>query len=402
MKDYPVPVIMYHSIGFINKKWPWSYLTCPYKIFESQLKWLKMRKFHTITLTDLYNYMKSHIKLPENPIVLTFDDGYLDNWTYAYPLLKKYGFKGTIFVCPEFIDLREERRPNLEDVWSGKKGISQLNNSGFLSWEEMKVMEDEGVIDIQSHALTHTWYFKNNKIIDFRHPGDKYIWMTWNKYPHKKPFLQLDNEDLIDYGLPVYEHGKSLEVRRYFPDQKLDETVVHYVKNNRGRSFFKKGWRSKLFEIVERYKKNNEINDRYETRREYENRVRNELQKSKEIIEKYLDKKVKFLAWPGGGVNEVALRIASEVGYVSSTYGSEEIKDRVLFNVPNENPMRIRRTGTILFWDDKKNGHPQAFYQRGFLFVIFLYYFQNKKFIGSISRILFAGINKLYKLRFSI
>jgi peptidoglycan/xylan/chitin deacetylase (PgdA/CDA1 family) len=295
-----VPVIMHHSVGVIDRGWQWNHLTCPYRLFEDQLKWLKRKNYHSISLEHLYEYMKNGIVLPENPVVLTFDDGYQDNWTYAYPLLKKYGFQATIFVSPEFVDPTEEYRPNLEDVWAKKSRTDHLQTTGFLSWREMEEMESEGIIDIQSHAMTHTWYFRSSRIVDFRHPGDGYIWMTWNSHPEKKPYLQRDDEKLIDYGSPVYQYGKSLEVKRYFPDENLKTALLDYVKEKGIRNLFRDDWKTDLFRFVHDYRKNHEVQDGYETEQEYLERVKGELEKSKKIIEERLGKEVKFLCWPGG------------------------------------------------------------------------------------------------------
>ncbi len=86
-----VPVIMYHSIGQNNPDWLWNHLITPVNLFEAQIKLLFKKGFNSIRLQELYNHMKYNNKLPDNPIVLTFDDGYLDNWVYAFPILKKYG-----------------------------------------------------------------------------------------------------------------------------------------------------------------------------------------------------------------------------------------------------------------------------------------------------------------------
>ena len=70
MKQVRVPVIMYHSVGKINKKWIYNHLTCPYELFESQLRWIRDKKFHTISLQQLYNYMTDGDSLPKNPVLL--------------------------------------------------------------------------------------------------------------------------------------------------------------------------------------------------------------------------------------------------------------------------------------------------------------------------------------------
>jgi len=350
----PVPVIMYHSIGIPNKKWQWNYLTLYYKLFEKYLKWMKMMGFHSVFLQQLYTYIAEGTKLPKNPVALTFDDGYVDNWVFAYPLLKKYGFKGTIFVSPEFVDPRNVSRKNLENVHNGEVEVNDLETVGYLSWREMEVMEGEDIIDIQSHTMTHTWYPNNNIIIDFRHLGDSYIWMTWNDNPEKKPYLQIDNKELVKFGEPVYQHGRAIGIRRFFPDENLKICLKDFVKEKERNFFRRENWREKLFRIAQGYKRQNRLDERFETEEEYEERIYYELGESKRIIEDKLAKEVKFLVWPGGAVTDKALKIASEVGYISSTYSSKEISARYK-NLKNngEDSFRIRRIGSTLYWNEK-------------------------------------------------
>jgi len=73
-------------------------------------------------------------------ICLTFDDGYLDNYVYVWPLLKKYNARATIFVSPAFVQENTEARPTLEEVWLGKADSGDLINAGFISWVEMEIM----------------------------------------------------------------------------------------------------------------------------------------------------------------------------------------------------------------------------------------------------------------------
>lgn len=339
-----VPVLMYHSVGVLMANWIWKLLAVPHQIFEDHLRVLKKKGFNTIDLIQLYNYVKEGESIPHNPIVLTFDDGYLDNWVYAYPLLKKYGFKGTIFVNPEFVDPTEEYRPSLEDVWAGKVGPKDLISDGFLSWAEMRRMEKDGVMDVQSHGMTHTWYFTGPKIIDFRHPNDSYVWMSWNKDPSRKyRYLNENQDDLMELGAPVYEYQKSLEARRYFPDESLDQAVSSYVKSRGGKEFFKlRNWREQLFERVEVYKSGNTIQDRYESEIEQVNRFKWEINGSKATLEKELGKNIEYFCWPGGGYNSLSLNLAEKV-YNSTTLPSKDQGRRG--NIPGEDPKRIKRLG---------------------------------------------------------
>jgi hypothetical protein len=339
-----IPVLMYHSVGIPNPKWIWNFLTVPYGIFEDHLRVFKRKGFNTINLSQLYDYVSTGKTIPPNSIVLTFDDGYLDNWAYAYPLLKKYGFTGTIFVNPEFIDPTEEYRPNLEDVWAGKIRLEELIFHGFLSWREMREMEKDGVMDIQSHGMTHTWYFTGPEIIDFRHPGDPYVWMNWNKDSRRKhKYLTENQENLVELGAPVYQHEKSLAAKRYFPDTSLNQTVIQYVKENGGKNFFKsESWREQLRQIVEDFKCKNTIKDGYESDKDQLNRFEWELGESKNILEKQLNKRVSFFCWPGGGYNIYSRNIANNY-YISTTLASSG--ETIKRNMPGESPKDIKRMG---------------------------------------------------------
>lgn len=404
MEKQAVPVIMYHTVGIPNKRWQWNYLTCPYEVFENQLKWMKKKGFHTISLQQLYDYMKEGIKLPKKPVMLTFDDGYLDNFVFAYPLLKKYGFKGEIYVNPEFVDPKNAIRKNLEDVWRDKAKIDELETIGYLSWDEMREMEKKGVMNIQSHTMTHTRYPISNRIVDFRHPGDSYIWMTWNDHPTKKPYLQIYDEELVDYGEPIYEHERAIGIRRFFPDDNLKDFMIEYIKEKGGKAFFRsKNWKDKLFEVARKYKEENQLNERYETEEEYEKRVYYELQKSKEIIEDKLAKEIKFLCWPGGAVTDKALKIALDIGYISSTAGKDIKHERkYLRNRYGEDASRINRIGPALYWDGIEGFRSKIKYENGFFCVLSLYQFQNRKIIAPFALLFLAGVSRIYKVKYKI
>ena len=82
MTNGSVPVLMFHSVGPVNEKWIWSYLTTPLATFEDQIRVIH-REFNTLHLTELVEAISSDRSVPSNSVVLTFDDGYLDNWVYA-------------------------------------------------------------------------------------------------------------------------------------------------------------------------------------------------------------------------------------------------------------------------------------------------------------------------------
>lgn len=321
-----IPVIYFHSVANHKEPVPWSFLSYPIELFEAQIKLLHKKGYQTISMTDLFNFMANGKSLNEKSIVLQFDDGFLDNWVFAYPILKKYNMRATIFVNPEFVDPTTEIRPTLENVQDGSLDYEDLNWWGYLSWKEMQIMEDSGLIEIQSHSLTHTWYFSSDHIIDYHHPNDNYYWLFWNKFPDKKSlwFSEI-NKHTFDLGRPVYEHGKSLTVKKYFEDERLKDHLISFVQDNGVEKFFDTpNWKDKLEKLADEYKQNNKLYDRCETEEEYHDRIRNELSKSKELIEEHLNKQVDFLCWPGGGQNDTTFEIAYEVGYKSTTKGKRQ------------------------------------------------------------------------------
>lgn len=346
MKDWlnqkkSIPVLYYHSVADHRTPHPWGILSLGRDIFIAQIEAMQRAGYRTVFLDDVFSYMTYARRTCDREVVLTFDDGFLDNWVFVWPLAKKYGFKFTVFVNPEFVDPRPIVRPTLESVWRGECQESDLSWWGYLSWDEMREMERSGLVDIQSHALTHTWYPIQRDIVDFHHPGDRYFWLVWNAHPEQKPFwLTHHDERTVPFGVPVYDHAKSIVSKRYFPDPRVDEALAGYVERHGGDAFFTNTeWRDELHREVRRVYAERVLDDRYETDEAYEARLRDEIGGSKRRIEAALDKEVRYLCWPGGGEHTFAHQIALEEGYWATTKGSD-------LNRPGHDPTRIYRVSS--------------------------------------------------------
>jgi len=199
----------------------------------------------------------------------------------------------------------------------------------------------------------------------------------------------------------LHEWGLIKDIKRYFPDKRLDEFLLDYVKKKDAQLFFKSdNWRDELFKLVKKYRQENTQEERTETKEEYEQRIYYELKKSKEIIQEKLNKTVKFLCWPGGAITADAVKIASDVGYISSTVGKDKISERsYLKNRYGEDPSRINRIGPTLYWDGKEEVGSKIKYKNGFCLILSLYEFQDKKIISFSSSIILNGIVLIYKIR---
>ena len=362
-----VPALMFHSVGLENHPWTWNYISEPLTMFEAKIALLKKKGFEGVFWDDLYEHMAGRRKLPDNSILLTFDDGYLDNWVNVYPILRKYGMKGTIFVSPDFVDPSDEVRPNLDDVAMGRCGRDELTVAGFLNWAEMREMERSGVIDIQSHAMTHTWYFSGPNIVSFHEPHEviPHPWLFWNARPDRKPFyLNEDQQQLLPWGYPILEHQKSLATKRFFPDEGAVDEITSFVAANGGREFFvRPDWRLALESQVAMTALNGDLPGRYESDEARSTRITDELKQSKELLEKNLEKEVDFICWPGGANDETVQETARNLGYRSWTLSSSSQLEKR--NHPGVDPTSIKRIGTSngIVVKGKRCGTARPFFQ---------------------------------------
>lgn len=130
-----VPVLMYHYLSTppSDANAYRTDLSVPPELFARHLDRIQAEGYTTISLYDLLAHLWQGAPLPEKPVVLTFDDGYRDNYTNAFPLLRERGMTATIFVVTDFMD---EERPE------------------YLTWDMAREMLAGG-ISIESHGRNH-------------------------------------------------------------------------------------------------------------------------------------------------------------------------------------------------------------------------------------------------------
>jgi peptidoglycan/xylan/chitin deacetylase (PgdA/CDA1 family) len=112
---------------------------------------LKNMGYETITLVDLYNHFAKGTKLPAKPVIITSDDGYQSVYSTAFPILKKYGYKMTVFLITSYVgDSEATRRYNDFDT-----GTSGILSRSVLIWPEIGRMSRYGC-EFQSHSWSHS------------------------------------------------------------------------------------------------------------------------------------------------------------------------------------------------------------------------------------------------------
>jgi len=134
-----VPIIMYHSI-LRHSKDLGKYVITPDE-FESDLKYLKEHNYNAITMSDLVNYVYNGEDIPLKPVIITFDDGNLNNYLYGQPLLQKYGMKAVISIVGSYTDeFSVSPYPTNDPFYS------------FASWDQIKIISNSGYFEIQNHS----------------------------------------------------------------------------------------------------------------------------------------------------------------------------------------------------------------------------------------------------------
>lgn len=208
VNDVRIPILMYHSISDADSN---NSLLIPVKDFEEQIKWLKENGFTPMLLDDVVQaYTTGYV--PKRPVAITFDDGYSDNYTEAYRILKENSMKGTFFIITNNTD----------------------NDGFYMNSAMLKEMKDSGM-GIENHTSKHiefTTISREDKFNIIKEGRDKlkekvgvesnYICYPVGRYDDET--IEVEKEMVIkaavttEYGISSLSDGLySLKRVRIFP-----------------------------------------------------------------------------------------------------------------------------------------------------------------------------------------
>lgn len=140
-----LPVLMYH--GITKEQSRIGKYVISYEMFENDLQYLRDNGYTTVLIQDLINYVNGAGDLPEKPVLLTFDDGYYNNYLYGFELLKKYRMKAVISII---------------GTWTENYSQTGETNPNYshITWAQIREMQASGLVEVQNHSYDmHT----NNK-----------------------------------------------------------------------------------------------------------------------------------------------------------------------------------------------------------------------------------------------
>lgn len=282
-----IPVIMYHSV----RREP----------FESELQFLSSNGYKTIHCDEYYEKIRQGRDLHDRVVLLTFDDGRKSLWSVVYPLLKKYGMKGTSFLIPTIVDKRSSESEILRDEPEGSEKNSDESAELPVTWEECRIMSESGVINFQSHSNSHQWIPVSQKMAGFVTPELMKSYCFRFKIPYFKDVNphQVKTSEIL--GAPVYRSRPCLcDSKMYLESESLRSRCVNYVRERGGECFFKHpGWQRELKRNIREWMSRSAV--QFETADAQHERMYHEYAASRQSIETNIPgNEVSHLAFPWG------------------------------------------------------------------------------------------------------
>jgi peptidoglycan/xylan/chitin deacetylase (PgdA/CDA1 family) len=158
-----IPVLMYHHVSPVG-----GMIAVTPQTFEAQIKRLAQAGYSSLTTAQFAAHQAGE-PAPEKSLLITFDDGYLDNWVHAHPILRRYGMRATIFLVTDWINDGPVRPhagqggalPPAPDHDASKKLIAEgRTDEVIVRWSEVRAMMEAGTFEFHSHTHTHTRWDK--------------------------------------------------------------------------------------------------------------------------------------------------------------------------------------------------------------------------------------------------
>lgn len=159
-----VPVLMYHHVS-PNP----GLVTVSPDTFAAQMEYLATRGYTTLSAEVFAAFLRGECEVPEKSVLITFDDGYLDNYVHAYPILQKFSLHAVLFVVTGWIGEgparphagMQARPPDCPDHRGCMSEIeADRKDKVMLRWSEIEIMQQAGAFEFHSHTHSHVRWDK--------------------------------------------------------------------------------------------------------------------------------------------------------------------------------------------------------------------------------------------------
>jgi len=228
-----IPVLCYHNLATAEEKTNFESekdWTIDVKNFEEQLKYLKKHNYKTLTMEEFYKWKQGKLNLPQKSVLITFDDGFLSNYHYAFPLLKKYNMNATVFLIGEYVhnatqtdwdgniktymplelvEKSKEEYPNI-DFCSHTYGLHYHNSINEVSKEQME--KDFSVFNnniANTKFLAYPFGQYNEDLINSWKSSDGLLAFAYG--PTRKDYRKASRKD-DNYKIPRLNVSHGMEI----------------------------------------------------------------------------------------------------------------------------------------------------------------------------------------------
>ena len=308
-KSKSLVCMMYHNV-FLEKT---EGIICKDE-FEKHMSYAKDKKSFKMEEVEKLNF-----RLPENSMLVTFDDGYKNTYTVAYPILKKYNIKATIFLNTKYIN----------------------NDDAYLTWDEIREMYNSGLVDFQMHTHSHCPVIRKLQVKGFFDENVNEFVRRESLSIYKNGLIGKEREKEIYFkdfdfeGLPIFKVRSQIAIKGMKLKEGFIEKYREIEKNKEFQNMSVNERKKYLNNIFS--KRKNEFFEEY-TQEEFDKRVESEIKENKKQIEENLDKKVSFLAYPWGHRYTGDIKKLEDLGVKNFVLTTETVNNR---NMNNKKICRI-------------------------------------------------------------
>ncbi|WP_052261744.1 polysaccharide deacetylase family protein [Leisingera sp. ANG-M1] len=274
-----VPCLTWHSVSEDASWLPWAAETSVRPAtLDRQLTLLRQMGCQVMDTAEFIRRRCACQPVPEGTVLLHFDDGYLDNWVAAAPILRRHGMRATLFVSLEFAAPERPAPQSLDDTSRPSRW------DGYLSWGEIRALDQAGaekVFDVQPHGVDHIRVAAGPRSAGrlTRENWKRHAWMQWAAMRGSK------------HDWYLAEHPPAVPAGTSIPESEAALAAPAYAGG------------------------------RYETEAEYSTRVRAELARCRTEFKARLGKAPALFCWPQNRTSALARSIAAEEGYLATTAG---------------------------------------------------------------------------------
>ncbi|MDR0747383.1 MAG: polysaccharide deacetylase family protein [Helicobacteraceae bacterium] len=301
-----LPVLMHHYVSRVP-----STIAVHPEIFDNQCEGMAKNGWRGISLKEAEAYLLEGRPLPKRSALITFDDGYLDNYVNAWQILQKHGHNAVIFTNTARLDGGEAREIDAALKESVDcRGKSEASGDRYFNWQEARLMEESGVIDIASHTAHHYFRFSSGDLpppsadlaLRFKVP---------DRFREDERRFRLD----LPWGMPLFPLAPEMGGKAFIPSQELIDAVVSLVPQDKYKA-------SEFFQSPENVKRLSDLTSalknrgRMESEEEARERMRSDLLEcASDLRRKLGHSEVLSHCWCWGFGSSMAQEEAAKLGY---------------------------------------------------------------------------------------